>query len=81
MYFLNAINLMRRSQTLVFFYSCKIKSINLLDAKYYGMFHRCFSIHELERLILSYGESVKVMAPLTLQNGIKERLNLNLEMY
>jgi predicted DNA-binding transcriptional regulator YafY len=37
--------------------------------------------YELERLILSYGESVKVIAPQQLQNKIKERLVKGLAHY
>jgi predicted DNA-binding transcriptional regulator YafY len=37
--------------------------------------------YELERLIMSYGESVKVVSPINLQNKIKERLKLGLNQY
>lgn len=37
--------------------------------------------YELERLILSYGESVKVISPIHLQNTIKERLWKGVENY
>lgn len=37
--------------------------------------------YELERFIMSYGESVKVVKPIQLQNAIKKRLILGFEQY
>jgi predicted DNA-binding transcriptional regulator YafY len=37
--------------------------------------------HELEQLIMSYGESIKVLKPLILESRIKERVKKSLENY